>query len=195
MLKEKKNREDKPTPKNILDVVIEIPKADVITPTTVLKTLYRINIDAIIHCIILSIFLFTPILCCIFFYDDTFRWYYAILPILGFIGGVSSIYSTIAFFIESKKREKQILSGNFIVKKSAIIDVYSEYDSSAEGYGCDYYIKIYTNTKNWIKVSKPVYDAVRMSSKTCYGLYLSENGENVLLMVYIGECIFDKNVV
>ena len=192
MFKEKISYENKPNSTNTLnDVVVEMPKVDVITSKIVLKTLYRDNADMIIPCIIMSAFLFCPVLCCVFFYNETFRWYYAILPLVFFFAGISMFYSLISSFNKTRKRKESILGGDFIIKKSSIREVYSEYNSPAE---CDdYFIKVNNKQKNWIKVSEPIYTAVQRD-KTCYMLYLLENGDNVLFLIYISKCTFDKSI-
>ncbi len=173
----------------LYDVVVEIPKVDVITPKTILKTLYRDNADMAMLCIIMSLFLFVPISICIFFYNETFRWHHAILPLILFIGGVGLIYSLISSFVKTRKRKEHILCGNFIVEKSNISGVYSEYNSPAES--DDYFIKV---ENNWIKVPFPIY-CVAKRVGICYKLYLFEKGKKVLFLIYIGKCTFDKGIL
>ena len=108
-----------------------------------------------------------------------------------FFAGISTIFSLISSFIKTRKRKESILGGDFNVKKSNIDEVYSEYNSLGE---CDdYFIKVDNKPKNWIKVSEQIYNAVQ-KDKTCYMLYLPENGDNVLFLIYIGKCTFDKSI-
>lgn len=189
MMKKDKN---KPNSKNTLKyILVEIPKVDVITSKIVFETLYRDNVNRVLPCIIASVLLSFPVLCCIFFHNGTFRWYYAILPLVFFFAGIATIYSLISSFIKTRKRKESILGGDFNVKKSNIDEVYSEYNSSGE-YD-EYFIKVDNEPKNWIKVSEQIYNAAQ-KDKTCYMLYLPENGDNVLLLIYIGKCTFDKSI-
>lgn len=183
---------NKPNSKNALHgVVVEIPKTNVITRETILKTFYRDIYSLIIPGIVTVALLCLPIFCCVYFYTS-FRWYYAFLPILMFITGMLIGYSVIDSFIKTIKKRDQILNGNLIVEKSQICDVCSEYDNPVES--DYYYIKIDNDTINWISVSEPIYYAAQRG-KTCYIIFLSDNGKNVLLLIYIGQCTFDKSIM
>ncbi len=193
MAKETMHYSNKPNSKNTLhDIVVDIAKVDVITPETILKTLHRDNRNKAIICAVMSMFFFGPILCCIFFYNETFRWYYAILPLAFFCIGISMLYSLITDFSKTRKRKENILHANFIVKESRIQSVYSEYNSAAES--DDYFIEIDDNPKNWINVPDSIYNAVQ-KDKTCYMLYLLEDGQNVLFLIYVGKCNFDTGLM
>lgn len=193
MLNKKAPTEEKPNKSNLLkDVVVEMPTGEVITSKTILKALHNENINRLWFCVVISVFLFCPILCCIFFYNETFRWYYLILPLVFFVCGISMFCSLISYFVKTRKRKESILRGDLIVERSNICCVYSEYNNSAES--DEYFIKIDSKPKNWIKVDEQIYDAVKRN-KMCYMLYLPEDGQNVLFLVYIGTCVFDKVIL
>ncbi len=193
MVKEETAYKNEPAEANILkDVIVEIPQTDVITPKFVSKTLYRDYAKMIVPFTLFGIFSFTPILCCIFFYNDTFRWYYTILPVLLFLGGLAVFYYLILSFIKTRKRTKRVLNGEFIIKKSSIRDVYFMRDVENES---DHYLMQIDNaSQNWIRVPSSVFYNIKLDVP-CYTLYFSENEKNKLFLIYIGDCTFDTSVI
>lgn len=192
MAQEKRKTENRANHENTLkDVVVELPKTNVITNQTILQSLRRENRSAFFTCILMSVFLFCPILFCVFAYNETFLWYYFIFPVICFLLGIKLVHSTVSDFIKTHQRKAYILKGAYMIRKSSILDDYSEYNSPGE---CDdYFVRTIHTPECWVKVPKPVYFTATRE-KICYILYLQEKGKYVPFLIYFGNCTFDKSI-
>lgn len=197
MMQEQNDCTDKPTRENTnSDIDVAISKTGHITPQDILKTLQRENRYLLFLSAIGVPILMLPFIQFVIFHEKAVQTSIKGLCLIKvcclfcFLMGLAVVSFLIFRMVRTNKKKARIFSGDFFIRKGTVLDTCScsVYMSAEEGDG--YFIKTDGMPECWVRVGTDVFNACR-KGMPCYKPYFSENGEEKLFMIYVGECTFE----